>query len=200
MNYIDFMIAALCVIALPGQDVMYLISQSISNSRKAGLFTAFGLASGNIVHTTAIAFGFSYVVANSPVLLTAIKFVGAAYLIYLSIVFFRDKSLLTTQKIDKRAARQLYFRGVAMNVLNAKAWLFAVLFFPQFLNPQSVTPILDVYVLGIIFIIMTLIVFSTFAFLASSFAEKLVNSERAANIIRYFKSVTMLLIAIYLFL
>ena len=199
MNILEFIIASFFIISLPGQDVMYLISQSISNSRKAGIITALGLAAGNIVHTTAIAFGFALLVSQSPEAITAIKFVGAAYLLYLSYVFFKDKSLLTIKEIDNKTAVKLFFQGVAMNVLNAKAWLFAVLFFPQFLNPASLTPKLDVFILGGIFIAIAAVLFTSFAIIASILASKLINSERAANTLRYIKSAIMLVIAVYMF-
>lgn len=200
MKIAEFIIASFLIISLPGQDVMYLISQSISNSRKAGLITALGLAVGNIVHTTAIAFGVALILSKSPQAIMAIKFIGAAYLLYIAYLSFTDKSLLTVSEIDNRTAIKLFFQAIAMNVLNAKAWLFAVLFFPQFLNKNSATPMLDVFILGAIFVVLAWIIFSTFAFLASMLASKLINSERSANILRYAKTFIMLSIAILLFM
>ncbi len=199
MRITEFIIASFFIISLPGQDVMYLISQSISNSRKAGLITALGLAVGNIVHTTAIAFGVALILSKSPEAIMAIKFIGAAYLLYIAYISFKDKSLLTVSQIDNKTALKLFLQAIAMNVLNAKAWLFAVLFFPQFLDKYSQTPMLDVFTLGAIFVVLAWIIFSTFAFLASMLASKLINSERSANILRYFKSSIMLIIAIFLF-
>jgi len=117
------------------------------------------------------------------------------YILYLSYkAFTNDTHAKLDEKSDNNESMKKFLTGVAMNVLNIKTWLFMLLFFPQFLNPNSTNPKLDIAILGIIFIIMVIIIFSTIAIIASNFAS-FFKSEKSRNILKYISGTMMLIIA-----
>lgn len=194
MNIAGFIVASFLIIILPGQDFMYLVSQSISVSRKAGIYTALGLASGNIVLVSATAFGLTPFMLHNPLIMSCIKIAGFIYLMYLAYKSFTEK-VISQEIIDTgKDNLKKYISGITMNVLNVKAWLFMIIFLPQFLNPHSSSPKLDIAVLGIIFMTLVVFIFGSVAIIASKFSIYFTNNKNKSYL-KYIRGTIMLVIA-----
>ena len=134
-----FCAAALALIVVPGPAVTYIVTQSIDKGRTAGLVSAFGIASGGLVHVIAATVGLSALLASSATAFTLVKLVGAVYLIAIGI-----RRLLARSEDDVEpeaqatagAPRRLFLQGAVVNVLNPKTALFFLAFLPQFVDPD----------------------------------------------------------------
>ena len=174
-----FMGAAILLILIPGPDLIFAITQGITNGRKAGIYTAIGLALGNTIHTLAAALGLSVLVKTSPILFTIFKIAGALYLFNLAWKSLKHRkaalSLSPEGIIDERS---LLRRGLIMNVLNPKVAIFFLTFLPQFVNYEHGQVPLQMILLGLIFIILTALIFGFCAYFAGVFSGKLLENPR----------------------
>lgn len=134
--FILFLLASLVLLLTPGPAVLYIMSKSIEQGKKAGLVSVLGIGVGNLVHVTAAAFGFSLIIMKSIVLFTAIKIIGAGYLIYLGIKAIRQKSGFNFEQVEKTElnVKKTFIDGIIVNVFNPKTALFFLAFIPQFIN------------------------------------------------------------------
>jgi len=167
---ISFSIATLVLALSPGPDNIYVLTQSIVNGKKDGLATVFGLISGCIVHTSLLAFGVSAIIKESESLFFGIKLFGAAYLLFLAFKVLNSDAAIafTENNVEKKTTMQLFKQGFIMNVLNPKVSIFFLAFFPGFLFSDSLSTVIQFYMLGFIFMFVSLLVFSTIAILAGS--------------------------------
>ena len=112
---------------MPGPDILFVITQSMTRGKRAGIVFAAGLCSGLIFHTLAVSLGVSLILYESPIAFMVLKVLGASYLIYLSVrTFLRRKDNVFVLSADKEAESRLYRKGVLMNILNPKVLLFFV--------------------------------------------------------------------------
>lgn len=170
-NLTVFLIAAWSLNLTPGPDMLYVVTRSVARGRMAGVVSSLGVATGGLIHTAAAALGLSVILANSAVAFLIVKYVGAAYLIYLGIVSCCDKKPLERNGIerDSNSLARLYYQGLITNVLNPKVALFFLSFLPQFTNPAAGSVFLQIIVLGSIFnvsgssILVLVAVFSGYA-------------------------------------
>src|SRR5262245_48763064 len=131
-----FVAAALVLLLTPGPAVLYIVTRSIDQGRRAGLVSALGVHAGTLVHVVGAAAGLSALLMASATVFSAVKYLGAAYLIYLGIRRLRDR---TTTLVSAHAAgapplRRAFVDGVIVNVLNPKTALFFLAFLPQFVD------------------------------------------------------------------
>lgn len=196
-NLIYFLTAAIMLTILPGPDMLFVIVQSITLGRKAGITVALGLCTGLIVHTIAAAFGISLVIYNSEIGFTVLKYLGVVYLLYLAFMSLREKNVLLTNgiKIDKI---RLYRKGILMNLLNPKVLLFFLAFLPQFVNQESDNISLQMIFYGLLFIIQALIIFSIVSILAGKISEKIFTNSTFSKYIKWLKFSILLFIGISL--
>ncbi|WP_379127057.1 LysE family translocator [Paenibacillus sp. sgz500958] len=175
-----FIGAAVLLILIPGPDLIFAVTQGITNGRKAGVFTAAGLALGNTVHTLAAALGLSIIVATSPILFTVFKLAGALYLFNLAwkSVKHRKAALSLSPGSEKVNEMALLRKGLIMNVLNPKVAIFFLTFLPQFVNYGYGHVPVQMLVLGFIFIVLTAIIFGLFAYFAGVFSGRLLEKPR----------------------
>ena len=176
MNYeilSTFIIASAVLAIAPGPDNIYVLMQSIANGKKYGLATTTGLVSGCLVHTTLLAFGVSAIIKESDQIFFAIKLFGAIYLFYLAYKVFKSDAHLhfSNSEVPKKGLVQLFKQGFIMNVLNPKVTIFFLAFFPGFLFSDSLSHIIQFYVLGLLFMLVTLIVFGLIAILSGSISN-----------------------------
>jgi len=134
-----FAAASLALAVVPGPAVLYIVAQSVYGGRRVGLVSALGIATGGMVHIVAAVIGLSAVLAASATAFTAVKVVGAAYLVYLGV-----RVLMRAPVGDEiggnrreRTLSRTYTRGVVVNVLNPKTALFFLAFLPQFVDPDA---------------------------------------------------------------
>jgi threonine/homoserine/homoserine lactone efflux protein len=181
-----FALAATVLIVIPGPAVLYIVSQSVGQGRKAGLVSASGVASGGLVHVVAAAVGLSGLLLSSATLFSVVKFAGAGYLIYLGgrrLLGLEASALLAPT--EARSRRRLYRDGAVVNILNPKTALFFYAFLPQFLDPDRGAIALQALVLGAIFVAIALLSDSLWALASGSAAEWLKERPIAVKVERW---------------
>lgn len=181
MNLWGFVSAAVLLTLMPGPDILFVITQSITRGRKSGIVFAAGLCTGLIVHVTAVCLGVSVLLRSSPFAFTLLKFAGAAYLFYLGIRAFlarRENHFTLSERVG--ITGKLYTKGILMNVLNPKVILFFLAFFPQFIPPDSANPLGRMVLLGLIFMGQAFLIFSLVAVLADRLARRLMQNHAIA--------------------
>ena len=201
MNYdilISFIFATAALAISPGPDNIYVLMQSVANGFKYGLATTFGLISGCIIHTTLLAFGVSLIIKESDNLFFGIKLLGAFYLIYLAYKVYRSSSAihLSNDHIPKKSIIKLFRQGFIMNVLNPKVTIFFLAFFPGFLFSESMSTVVQFYVLGFIFMGVSFLIFSTIALLAGTISDYLKSNNNVGVVLKWLQIVVFVGIAI----
>ncbi len=194
-----FFTTSLILALSPGPDNLFVMAQSARTGRIAGLFVTLGLATGLIGHTVAVAFGLAAIIRVSTLAFTALKFSGAAYLLYLAWQAFRAEAA-TVKKEDVQAFSRgnLYRRGIVMNITNPKVSLFFLAFLPQFADPRRGSMMLQFFQLGGIFIMATIFVFGLISFIAGGVGEKFSNSPLAQKIVNRIASAVFVGLALKL--
>jgi threonine/homoserine/homoserine lactone efflux protein len=187
-----FMLASWALAATPGPAVLYVVARSVSQGRMAGIISVLGIATGDIVHISAAALGLSALLLSSVVAFTIVKYLGAAYLIYLGIQKLRDRSAedYAMQTVLPQSLRQIFTQGFIVNALNPKPALFFMAFLPQFVDPSKGHVALQVVILGVIFAMVASCSDSMYAIVAGMIGEWLKKSRRFWRSQRYFSGFT----------
>ncbi len=177
---LPFLAAAILLALAPGPDNIFVLTQAALRGRIAGLAVVFGLCTGLIVHTLAVALGVAIIFQTSAVAFTLLKMIGAAYLVYLAYKAFRASAThIASEKTTQIPLSKLYVRGIIMNITNPKVSIFFLAFLPQFADPARGAIWVQMVMLGVLFIIATIVVFGTIALLAGTLGHWLNRSERA---------------------
>jgi threonine/homoserine/homoserine lactone efflux protein len=152
-NFWLFALTALLLNLTPGNDMLFVIARSSSQGSKAGIVSSLGIMGGCMVHMIAAVAGLSAIIAKSAVTFTVIKYIGAAYLIYLGIKAFLDKEkkIQVNNTIVKTSYKKIFWQGVLTNVLNPKVALFFLAFLPQFINTKTGNTTAQILFLGVWF-------------------------------------------------
>ncbi|MCP4437903.1 MAG: LysE family translocator [Aureispira sp.] len=174
VNFETFLIASLILNLTPGVDTMYILARSISQGKKAGVLSALGISTGALFHCLFAVLGLSMLLDNSAIAFEVIKYLGAAYLIYLGI-----KSLVSTssdkfeleQNNEQPNYKKIYISGILTNILNPKVGLFFLAFIPQFVDPSCADTTLPFLILGMTFLMAGTI----WCLILAIFASKLAN-------------------------
>src|SRR5215204_1642573 len=182
-----FMDAALALLLIPGPAVLYITARSASQGRVAGLISVLAIETANFVQAVAAALGLSAILLSSALAFDVVKYLGAAYLIYLGI----RKLMVSENGTEDEAVKQeslarIYWQGFAINILNPKTALFFFAFLPQFVDPAKGNVTGQHLLLGAIFVGLALITDSLYALLASSLAGRLNGNKRFQTGQRYF--------------
>jgi threonine/homoserine/homoserine lactone efflux protein len=196
------MLATAALAISPGPDNIYVLTQGVTNGKKHGLATVAGLMAGCLIHTTLLAFGVSALIKESETLFFAIKLFGAAYLAFLAYRVFKSDTAISLSKKDvaKKSLAKLFKEGFIMNVLNPKVTIFFLAFFPGFLFSDSISTLLQFYVLGFLFIIVSTIVFGSIAVLSGAISNYLTKSSTIGIFLKWLQIVVFIAIAVYLML
>ena len=150
-----FVAAALALAVVPGPAVLYIVAQSVPGGRRAGVVSALGISTGGLFHVAAAVIGLSAVLAASAEAFTAVKLLGAAYLVWLGIrTFLSHDERIGGRGVEATLGRT-YRRGVLVNVLNPKTALFFLAFLPQFADPDGSTRA-QLAILGLLFVLIAL--------------------------------------------
>ncbi len=208
-----FFITSVLLALAPGPDNIFVLTQSVLRGRTAGLLVTLGLCTGLLVHTTAGALGVAAIFQASALAFTALKFAGAAYLLYLAWLSFRspeqekpveqhekpvEQQEKPVEQKENPTAAQLYRRGIIMNITNPKVSIFFLAFLPQFADPARGSLTLQMLLLGVVFIVSTVLVFGGVALAAGSLGEWLGKSGRAQKIMNRVAGVVFIGLAIRL--
>ncbi|WP_347549748.1 LysE family translocator [Pseudalkalibacillus hwajinpoensis] len=194
---LSFLGAAVVLTLMPGPDNLFVLAQSISQNRQAGIATSLGLCSGLLVHITATAAGISAILYQSSIAFAVVKYLGAAYLLYLAYQAIKDRE--TTAAIHKQRSRpyaSLYRKGIIMNILNPKVSLFFLALLPQFVNQEVGSPALQMVLLGLIFIIQALVIFSIISIFAGKISKVVNKSTTISRKINLVKGALLALIGV----
>jgi threonine/homoserine/homoserine lactone efflux protein len=185
-NLTLFLLAGILLNLTPGQDTLYIVGRSVAQGRRAGLLSALGIASGSVVHTLAAAFGLSAILATSAYAFIVVKFAGTAYLVYLGIRMWLDKSAAKGSPNQFRTDSSwiIYRDAMLTNVLNPKVALFFLAFLPQFVDPAASSKIVAFLFLGSVFITTGTIWCVVLALAASAISSRLQAGASAGAIIR----------------
>jgi threonine/homoserine/homoserine lactone efflux protein len=149
-NFSLFLFAAVIIAAIPGPGIFYVAARTLSGGRNAGTASTFGTALGGLVHVIAGSVGISAVILASAQLFTALKLVGALYLIWLGIKTFRQAGTAPPEQIEPVGAKRAFRDGVVVETLNPKTAAFFLAFIPQFIEPAAGYPALQFITLGLI--------------------------------------------------
>ena len=151
-SYLLFAGASVVLAIVPGPDMIYMLGRCVAQGRKAGLMAAIGFNLGGYAHLTAAILGLSVVIATSIVAFTAVKWLGAGYLVYLGITTLRGRNRrinLNTHKAASPAAKTILWQAFLSDVLNPKVALFFISLLPQFVDPKGPHPTLQILLLGV---------------------------------------------------
>jgi threonine/homoserine/homoserine lactone efflux protein len=193
-----FGIAVLLALS-PGPDNLFVLMQSALWGRSKGLMVVLGLCTGLIGHTIAATAGLAAVVAASPTAFTALKILGAAYLVYLAWgALHAGAQAGSGVKPPKQSNAVLYRRGIVMNITNPKVTLFFLAFLPQFASPARGSVALQTLALGALFMLATLLVFGAIAWFAGGIGARLNESQRAQKWLNRLAGVVFLGLALRL--
>jgi threonine/homoserine/homoserine lactone efflux protein len=150
-----FVVAALVLLITPGPAVLYIVTRSIDQGRRAGLVSMLGVHVGTLVHVAAAAVGLSAVLVASATAFTAVKWLGAAYLVYLGVRRILDRTVTGSVASGRpRRLRRAFLDGVVVNTLNPKTALFFLAFLPQFVDLSRGRAGAQILGLGLLFVLL----------------------------------------------
>ncbi len=186
LNLALFIPAAIVLIVTPGPVVLYIVTRSVDQGRKAGLVSVLGSEIGNLCHVAAAALGLSAILLSSTLAFDIVKYLGAAYLIYLGI-----RKLLSSDKIADQTARRdtlgrIFLQSIVVAVLNPKTALFFFAFLPQFVDSSKGAVTLQILFLGIIMVTLAIISDTIYALMAGTLGRWLRGNLRYLRFQRYF--------------
>ncbi len=134
INYEVFLLTGILLNLIPGADTMYIVGRSMSQGRKAGVYSVLGIITGSLVHTLFVAFGLSLILVKSVFLFNTIKIIGVIYLVHLGVRMILDRSNLAFQNTSNTLnIRKIYIQGMLTSLTNPKVSLFFIAFLQQFM-------------------------------------------------------------------
>ena len=175
----EFLITSLVVVLIPGTGVVFNVSTGLAQGRRAGCFASVGCTLGILPHLLATVLGLAAVMHTSALAFQVLKYAGAAYLFYLAIATWRDRSAFALQAVQaKTEALGVVTKAFLLNILNPKLTIFFLAFLPQFVEPGSASPLLQLLGLSAVFMAMTFGVFVVYGLLAHAFRKAVIESPR----------------------
>ena len=196
---VAFVLASVVLSLVPGPDNIFVMTNSALKGWKAGFYITLGLCTGLIGHTILVAIGVSVIFQTSVLAFNGLKIVGACYLIYLGWLSLKSKELTIDSNDAESVNRSYYITGIVMNLTNPKVALFFLVFLPQFINPINGSVTIQIFILGFLFILSALFVFSSIAFLGSFLESYLKKSSTINKNINKLAALVYFALAINLF-
>jgi threonine/homoserine/homoserine lactone efflux protein len=181
-----FAAAALALLVIPGPAVLFIVAQSVSHGRTAGLFSVLGVHAGSVVHVAAATVGLSSLLLSSAEAYTAVRYAGAVYLVWLGArrILGRDRGKAVEAGGEGSRVR-LMRQGFVVNVLNPKTALFFFAFLPQFVEPSAGSVAVQTAAFGLVFILLGLVTDSLWALAAGAAGGRLRRSASFARAERF---------------
>ena len=196
---VAFVLASVVLSLVPGPDNIFVMTNSALKGWKAGFYITLGLCTGLIGHTILVAIGVSVIFQTSALAFNGLKIVGACYLVYLGWLSLKSKELTIDSNDAESVNRSYYITGIVMNLTNPKVALFFLVFLPQFINPINGSVTIQIFILGFLFILSALFVFSSIAFLGSFLESYLKKSSTINKNINKLAALVYFALAINLF-
>lgn len=187
----EFLIASILFTIMPGPDNLYVTMISITQGFKSGWSISMGLCLGITVHTFAAALGIAAVIVQSVWLFQSLKILGALYLFYLAWQSYRERNQsinIHQEKENKRSNWSFFQKGIFMNVLNPKVSLFFLAFLPQFVSVHAGHVTAQMVLLGIIFMVQAIVIFTLISFFAGIVGKTFLKANRVWYWINWIKT------------
>src|SRR5688572_19061033 len=170
MITLEFLVTSLIVVLIPGTGVIYTVSTGIIHGRRASIYAALGCTAGIVPHLLATVLGLATIMHTSALAFELLKYAGVAYLLYLAVATWRDRSAFSLEQATARhTAVSIVVRAILLNVLNPKLTIFFLAFLPQFVDPAASSPLGELLLLSAVFMAMTFVVFVAYGMLAHAF-------------------------------
>lgn len=181
-----FLAAALILLLTPGPAVLYIVARSLDQGRPAGFVSVLGIEAGNLVHVAAATLGLSAILVSSALAFSAVKYLGAAYLIYLGVRrLLQRQAACQPTTFHPQRLRRIFRQGVLVAVFNPKTALFFFAFLPQFVDPSKGSVTLQLFALGCLFVFMAIFTDGIYALMAGTAGQWLKNSRIFLQFERY---------------
>ena len=175
----EFLITSLIVVLIPGTGVVFTVSAGLVQGRRAALFASIGCTLGIVPHLLATVLGLAAVLHASALAFEVLRYAGVAYLFWLAVATWRDRSAFAVQPIaGRRSGASLVVKAFLLNILNPKLTIFFLAFLPQFVSPGAVSPLAELLGLSAVFMAMTFGVFFGYGVLAHAFRQAVIESPR----------------------
>jgi threonine/homoserine/homoserine lactone efflux protein len=187
---LSFIGASILLTLMPGPDNIFVLTESLTKGQKNGISISIGLVSGILIHTLAASTGLSIIIQKSAMAFNVIKYLGAAYLLYLAIKATKDKqptiNLSSSNNNQNESSFKLIRKGFFMNVLNPKVSLFFIAFLPQFISSNGYAPSIQMILLGLFFMLQAIVIFGLISILSGKLSYYL-NSSKFWKITKWSK-------------
>lgn len=171
--YLLFLGASLVLLLTPGPAVLYIVARSVEQGRLGGIVSVAGVGLGNLAHVIAAAVGVSAIIAASALAFSVLKYLGAAYLIWLGIKTLRTRVTPITLQVEGKPLARLFTEGAIVAALNPKTALFFLAFLPQFIDPARGSAALQTLVLGAVFFAVAFVLDVLYVLAAGAVGRKL---------------------------
>ena len=193
---ISFIFSCLALAISPGPDNIYLAALTSRSGKVAGFSFLAGLIIGSFIHTTFLAFGLNELLIRYDFFFQIIKYTGVSYLLFLSYDTYRSEIFSLYPEKNKDEIQNNFKKGVLMNLLNPKVFLFFMLFFSNFIYSETISFKFQIFSLGLIFIAVTFIVFGLIILFSNIIHKKFSLNNRYKIFAKYFNILVLLFIAL----
>ena len=193
---ISFIFSCFALAISPGPDNIYLTTLTSMSGKIAGFSFLLGLITGCLIHTIFLAFGLNELLIRYDIFFEIIKYIGVFYLLYLSYETYKSEITNFYLEANKDEIQNNFKKGVLMNLLNPKVFLFFTLFFPNFIYSETISFKFQILSLGLIFIVITFIVFGLIILFSNFIHKKFSSNNRFKIFAKYFNILVLLLIAL----
>jgi threonine/homoserine/homoserine lactone efflux protein len=187
-NYLLFVGSSIVLVLVPGPDMIYMLGRCVAQGRKAGVMAAIGFNLGGYAHLAAAAVGLTAVLATSATAFTAVKWVGAAYLIYLGVSAIKSTSVMTFsdahQTLPTRRGRTILWQAFLSDVLNPKVAMFFLALLPQFVSFNARHPTLQLLALGVTLNVIALTLNFAIVLLSAKVTQSLRKSRQLSLVLQ----------------
>ncbi len=194
----SFLVSCILLAITPGPDNMFLISLTMRSGKNAGFLFLSGLVVGCFIHTLLLSIGFSIFILESKFVFNLLKLFGFSYIMFLAIqlCFSKEQNNFKGDLELKSSYFNFFKKGVIMNLLNPKVFLFFVAFFPNFIFSQTISIEIQLIYLGLIFICSTILVFGILVIFSNSLYSKFNKTSNSNKIVKYINVIVLLIISI----
>ena len=193
---ISFIFSCFALAISPGPDNIYLTTLTSMSGKIAGFSFLLGLITGCLIHTIFLAFGLNELLIRYDIFFEIIKYIGVFYLLYLSYETYKSEITNFYLEANKDEIQNNFKKGVLMNLLNPKVFLFFTLFFPNFIYSETISFKFQIVSLGLIFIVITFIVFGLIILFSNFIYKKISSNNRFKIFAKYFNILVLLFIAL----
>jgi threonine/homoserine/homoserine lactone efflux protein len=192
-----FLVAAAVLTVAPGPDIVYVLTRGVAQGRRAGLAAALGFATGCLFHTALAALGVAALIRSSEVAFNAVRWAGAAYLVWIGIQALRHRaSFSLAGSGDAKALAVIYRQSVIGNALNPKVTLFFLSFLPQFVNVPAGNVEWQMALLGLVFMAQTVVIFGAVALFSGWIGERLRSHPAVGERLNVFAGLTFIALGV----